>query len=425
MADPVDLRGLCLERDGPDGPLRVLDALELRLAAGERLAVVGGNGSGKSSLLRHLATPGVLPELRPGLVFQDPDEQLVAATVAAEFRLGGGEAVSPAVLDAYGLGGRGEEDPRLLSAGQKQRLQLAVVLAARPDLLLLDEPTSLQDAGQADWLRRRLDAWPGTLIWATQRPEEVALCGRALLLDAGKAVLAGTAAEVLGDPRCRRLLTPEYPGGGEVAATTAPPVLELDELRLAFSDGGGLGPISLSLGPGERLGICGPNGCGKSTLLAACAGLRRPEAGSVRLGERRLYRRGATDLDHGLAALAPQFPEYLFTGHDVAAEIALDPRLAGDEPAAFLRRLGLAPELARRNPHDLSGGQKRRLALGLALASGRPLVLLDEPTAALDAAGRALVAALVRAAPPGCAVAVASHDRDFLAACGCRVLDLA
>jgi energy-coupling factor transport system ATP-binding protein len=424
VADLVDLKGLRLERDGPEGPLRVLDGIDLRLAAGERLAVVGGNGSGKSSLLRHLATPGVLPGRRAGLVFQDPDEQLVAATVEAEFRLGGGVAPDPELLRRHGLAGRGAEDPRVLSAGQKQRLQLALVLSSRPELLLLDEPTSLQDAAQADWLRERLGAWPGAMIWATQRPEEVALCRRALLLEEGRVVVAGGAAEVLAHPRCAACLEPGYPQAVPAATGTGEAVAALDAVELAFPDGRRLGPISLALRPGDRLGVTGPNGSGKSSLLASLAGLRRPEAGMIRLGGRRLYRERATDLDHGRAALAPQFPEYLFTGATVADEVALDPRLAATPPAALLARMGLASGLAARNPHDLSGGQKRRLALGLALGSGRPLVLLDEPTAALDAGGRALVAALVRAAPASCAVVVASHDRNFLAACGCRVLDL-
>ena len=73
---------------------------------------------------------------------------------------------------------------------------------------------------------------------------------------------------------------------------------------------------------------------------------------------------------------------------------------------------------------DLSGGQKRRLALGLALAADRPLTLLDEPTAALDAPGRARLAGLIREADPRGAVVVASHDRAFLDACGCRLFEL-
>lgn len=424
MADLVALSGLCLERDGPDGPLRVLDGVDLRLAAGERLALVGGNGSGKSSLLRHLAAPGVLVGLRAGLVFQDPDEQLVAATVDAEFRLGGAGRTDPGLLGAYGLAGRGADDPRLLSAGQKQRLQLALVLGARPGLLLLDEPTSLQDPDQAAWLRDRLSAWTGAVIWATQKREEIALCDRALVLDQGRPVVEGPIAEVLADPRCADRLDPDYPRRVEEAVGAGEPVCTVEDAAFRFGDGRLLGPISLQLRPGDRLGVTGPNGCGKSTLLAALAGLRRPDAGSLRLGARLLYRGHESDLDHGLAALAPQFPEYLFTGRTVTAEIAVDPRLAGQDPAAFLARLGLPADLARRNPHDLSGGQKRRLALGLALAADRTLVLLDEPTAALDAAGRARVAALVRAAPPSCAVVVASHDRSFLAACGCRVRDL-
>ncbi len=426
MIDPIDLRGLSLERDGPDGPLRVLDGLNLHLGSGERLAVVGGNGSGKSSLLRHLARPGTLPSVRSGLVFQDPDEQLVAATVDAEIRLGGPGGGVSGTLDEFGLTGRGSDDPRLLSAGQKQRLQLALVLGARPDLLLLDEPTSLQDPAQASWLRARLAHWPGTLIWATQKPEEVALCHRALVLDQGRQLLAGRAAEVLADPLCSGRLDPGYPADVPVAepAATTDVVGTLDAVSFRFSDSGRLGPLSLELRAGDRLGLTGPNGCGKSTLLAALAGLRRPDSGTIRLGDRQLYRHGATDLDHGLTALAPQFPEYLFTGTDVAAEIAVDPRLAGLDAAEFLSRLDLSRDLARRNPHDLSGGQKRRLALGLALVAERPLVLLDEPTAALDASGRARVAALVRSASPACALVVASHDRAFLAACGCRVLEL-
>jgi energy-coupling factor transporter ATP-binding protein EcfA2 len=427
VADLIALRGLHLERDGPDGAQRVLRDLDLCLAAGERLALLGGNGSGKSSLLRYLATPGILRGVRSGLVFQDPEEQLVTATVAEELQLGRPALDVPARLGEYGLDGRGAEDPHLLSAGQKQRLQLAVVLAGEPDLLLLDEPTSLQDEAQAAWLRARLAAWPGAMIWATQRPGEAALCARTLVLDAGRTLFAGPTADVLARPQVRALLEPAYPA--PQAPLPSPDravavVAELAGVGCRFLDGGGFAGVELRLRAGDRLGITGPNGCGKSTLLAMLAGLRRPDTGTVSLVGRTLYSRGAQDLDHGAAALAPQFAEYLFCCGDVAAEVRLDPGLRAGDPAALLAKLNLEADLARRNPHDLSGGQKRRLALGLALYSGRPLVLLDEPTAALDAAGRALVAHLVRREWPQAALVIASHDREFLQACGCRVLQL-
>lgn len=430
MADLIDLRGLSLQRDGPDGPFTVLQDLDLQLAAGQRLALLGGNGSGKSSLLRYLATPGVLPGLRAGLVFQDPEEQLVAATVAEELRLGHPDLDVAPLLGQFGLTGRDHDDPHLLSAGQKQRLQLATVLAGRPDLLLLDEPTSLQDAHQAAWLRERLAAWPTAMIWATQRPEEVALCERTLVLAAGRAVADGPTADVLARPAASVLLERRYgPDPGRAAQPAADrkartPVAELKDVACRFLDGGGFNGVDLVLRPGDRLGLTGPNGCGKSTLLAILAGLRRPDRGRVLLQGRQLYGRKQRDLDHGLVALAPQFPEYLFCRGDVGAEIRLDPRLRCTGPQALLSRLDLPAELAARHPHDLSGGQKRRLALGLALAGGRPLILLDEPTAALDASGRATVVELIRAIAPEVALVVASHDDGFLQACGCDVLRL-
>jgi energy-coupling factor transporter ATP-binding protein EcfA2 len=422
VADLCDLRGLRLVRESPDGDFPVLDGLDLRLGSGERLALLGGNGSGKSSLLRHLATPGVLPGIKAGLVFQDPEEQLVAGTVAEELRLGrAGLDIAPVLAD-FGLSGRADQDPRLLSAGQKQRLQLAVVLGGEPDLLLLDEPTSLQDQEQAAWLRARLASWPGTLIWATQRPQEVALCGRALVLEEGRPLLAGPARTVLEDPRVERLLGVPCPAPPPICGTppAGGPVIELAGVGCRFAHGGGFAGVDLTLAAGDRAGITGPNGCGKSTLLAVLAGLRRPDQGSVFLAGRPLYRRGQRDLDHGSALLAPQFPEHLFCRGDVAAEIGLDPRLRALPPQDLLAALGLPADLVRRHPHDLSGGQKRRLALGLALHGGRPLVLLDEPTAALDAAGRARVVSLVHRAAATAAVVIASHDRQFLVACGCR-----
>jgi energy-coupling factor transporter ATP-binding protein EcfA2 len=417
----LSLTNLRLLRDGPHGETCVLDGLDLGLRRGERLAVVGGNGSGKSSLLRHLA---VTAPVVTGMVFQDPDEQLVTATVSEEVALGRPYLDVGATLAEWGLAGREAHDPRVLSAGQKQRLQLAVVLGGRPELVLADEPSSLQDPQQAAWVRERLLRWRaetgGTLVWATQRPEEVAAADRVLVLRAGRVVALGVPDDV------RQELTAVLSDEGLTAAATATraegtPVARWEGIGFRFPDGGGFANVTLTLRPGDRVGITGPNGCGKSTLLAATAGLRKPDLGAVRLGERLLYRRATLDLDHGLAALAPQFPEYLFTQTTVAREIAVDPDLAA---ADVLTRIGLPADLATRNPHDLSGGEKRRLALAFALLSHRPLVLLDEPTAALDAEGRRGVARLVRESRLEAVVVIASHDVIFLRACGCDVHNL-
>jgi energy-coupling factor transporter ATP-binding protein EcfA2 len=431
VASGIDLRGLRLERDGPDGPRLVVDGVDVVLAPGRRLALIGGNGSGKSTVLRHLAVPGVIPG-RAAIVFQDPDEQLVAGAVAAEFALGAGPDAADTVTAwaaPFGLEAHLGLDARLLSAGQKQRLQLALALRSDPDLLLLDEPTSLQDETGAAWLRERLAAWPGAMVWATQRRDEAALCHDALVLRDGRPWREGPVGEVLADPDVQGILDPERlvdPGesGPPAGAGDGEPVCVVDDVSLAFAAGGGLGPVSLAVHAGDRLGVTGPNGCGKSTLLAAMAGLRRPDGGQVTLAGRPLYRHGDTDLDHGAAALAPQFPEYLFTARSVAGEVALDPALRRRPAGDLLAALGLTADLGSRHPHDLSGGQKRRLALGLALASGRPLILLDEPTAALDGPGRRHVLDLVHRAGRKAAVVIASHDRAFLRACGCGLLEL-
>jgi energy-coupling factor transporter ATP-binding protein EcfA2 len=211
---------------------------------------------------------------------------------------------------------------------------------------------------------------------------------------------------------------PRVAAGGEVAVAVR-------DLVLRFGDSGrNLRLADLELKQGQRLGLFGSNGCGKSTLLAALAGARRPDGGEVYLGDRRLYRSRGLDLEHGRAMLAPQFPEYLFTRPTVGQELAVDPVLAGRAPDQILAGWGLPGDLAERNPHSLSTGQRRRLALGLVLASERPVLLLDEPAAALDRRGRARVLEALAQLPRRTTLIMASHDEDFLRRAGCALLDL-
>jgi len=422
----VSLRGWSLSRRGAGGDRPILADLDLDVAPGQWVALLGANGSGKSSLLKWLASDASPCGDRAAIVFQDPDEQLVANTVARELALGRPGTDTAAAAAAAGLAGLEGLDPRLLAAGQKQRLALAVALGGAPDLLLCDEPTALQDDAQAAWVLDRLDAWrrePGrAVVSATCDRREAARADRLVVLGEGGIVAAGPPAELLDGPEVGALLGLDAPPRPPRPATGAP-VLRLAGVRCRFAGpGGGCGPLDLEVRGGERVGLVGPNGCGKSTLLAVAAGLRAPDGGEAWLGDRRLDARRRPDLAHGRAMLAPQFPEYAFARPTVAAELALDPVLAGVDAPAWLEGLGLPAAAVDANPHDLSTGQRRRLALGLALHSRRPLLLLDEPTAALDRAGRRMVLDLLDAAGGDAGLVIASHDRAFLAAAGCRLV---
>jgi energy-coupling factor transporter ATP-binding protein EcfA2 len=431
--DPLlTLRDWSLVRRVPGGEITILDRIDLEVRSGQWLAVLGANGSGKSSLLKYLAGEDSPLAESSAIMFQDPDEQIFAASVLRELNLGRDGLDSPTILRECDLAGLEEMDPRLLSAGQKQRLVLAVALATEPRVLLCDEPTALQDPGQSRWVLDRLERWKtetgGALVTATCDRTEAARADWLVVLQEGRIVNQGIASDLLATAEAEELLgseamTPRVPFRPAEPGTD--PLLELCELDCRFTGPGqGFRNVVLKAGSGDRIGITGPNGCGKSTLLAACAGVRRPEGGSVRLHGRLLYARKHRELDHGIAMIAPQFPEYFFTRSTVTQEIRLDPVLASEDPEDFLANLGLPVNLAARNPHDLSSGQRRRLALGLVLLSGRPVLLLDEPTAALDRAGRSLVLNLLDRVPAGTALVIASHDREFLDAAGCRILAL-
>jgi energy-coupling factor transport system ATP-binding protein len=425
----LELRDWSLARHTPQGTRPVLRNVDLDIRPGQWLAVLGTNGSGKSSLLKFLASDDSPLADRAGIMFQDPDDQLFAASVERELGLGRPEGRASGSLTEFGLEGLESVDPRLLSAGQKQRLVLAVALGLEPRLLLCDEPTALQDPAQSLWVLDRLEQWlattGGALVTATCDRNEAARSDWLVLLDGGRILRQGPTTDLIDAPEVENLLGPpvEAVGNNEpVAAGSGRTLLEVRGLDCRFGDSDrGLRNVDLVVRAGEIVGITGPNGCGKSTLLAACAGARKPDTGTISLAGRMLYEDKSPDLAHGAAMLAPQFPEYLFTRSTVADEIRLDPVLAAGDPDSLLAELGLPAEVAQRNPHDLSTGQRRRLALGLVLRSERPVLLLDEPTAALDRKGRQLVLDLLAVVPPGATVVIASHDTGFLRAAGCRL----
>ncbi|MEV0902827.1 ABC transporter ATP-binding protein [Actinoplanes sp. NPDC049802] len=214
----------------PDGR-EALHGIDLTLAAGERVALLGPNGAGKTTLVLHLngilhggagrveisglpVTPGdrkAITEIRRrvGVVFQDPDDQLFMPTVAEDVAFGPanlgvrGDELDQRVIEALQAVGMLEhraQIPHHLSFGQRRRVAVATVLAMRPEILVLDEPSSNLDPASRRELAEILDSLPVTILMVTHDlPYALELCPRAVILDGGRIVADAPTAELLAD----------------------------------------------------------------------------------------------------------------------------------------------------------------------------------------------------------------------------------
>ncbi len=241
MSCAIHARGLRYRY--PNGVLG-LDRLDLHLAHGERVAVLGPNGAGKTTLMLHLngllrgegelEVAGLqvdddLRELRAavGLVFQDPDDQLFMPTVAEDVAFGplnlglDRDAVRERVdraLAAVRMTGVADRAPHQLSLGQRRRVAIATVLAMRPRLLVLDEPSANLDPRARRELLEILDGIDRTLLVVTpDLPFAAQLCERAVLLSGGRIVADGPCADVLADEALLAAHDLELPAGFDLA----------------------------------------------------------------------------------------------------------------------------------------------------------------------------------------------------------------
>jgi ABC-2 type transport system ATP-binding protein len=190
--------------------------------------------------------------------------------------------------------------------------------------------------------------------------------------------------------------------------------VELDGITRTFGRTRALDAASFSLAPGLVHALLGPNGSGKTTAIDVLTATRRPDAGRARVLGHDVRRGGPTA---SLVAVMPQalaFPEYL-TVREVLA-LALVPHAGAMSPAAAIDRFDL-DRLASRQTGGLSGGERRRVALACVVGAGTPVVVLDEPSAALDIPGRAAVRdAIAAVRDSGRTVLLASHDMEEVAA---------
>jgi energy-coupling factor transporter ATP-binding protein EcfA2 len=484
----------------PGAESAALSDVTLAVEPGEFCLLAGLSASGKSTLLR--AACGLVPHFhggdfagrvtvagldthehgpaaigtRAGTVFQDPETQVVMGTVRAELALGlenlgrPAGAVARAVEEvalALGLASLLDRPTHELSGGELQRVALAAALAPRPQLVLLDEPTSQLDPVAGDeliWLLRRLNQeWDTAVLLIEHRLERcLAAADRVIVLEQGRIVSdadpagfldwARNAASPLQTPaahmfaelaiapapvgvrqaratlRGKGLLesfhgegsgTPSAGATGASAppsrparrwrarargAVEAPPVLRMDGVWHELRDGPSiLRGVSLALGAGERVALMGRNGAGKSTLLRHAARLLEPTRGRIE--------------SSGRVALLLQNPGDYFLHERVDEEASAE--------AIEWARLSA---LGERNPRDLSGGERQRLALAIVNDGDSPpaVLALDEPTRGMDrGAKRELAGWLRERRSDGTSVIVATHDVEFAAEFAERVLLLA
>lgn len=424
-----------------------------------------------------------------GRVCQDPVDQIVSSLVFDEVAFGPRnlglddaevERRVLAALDLVGMLSFADCVTTELSGGQQQRIALAGLLAMHPSYLVLDEPTAQLDpsarAGFRDLFSRLAYESHMGIALITHDPAEIARADcvidvARMGVRSGDASAGGDRANDarvgdvrVGDVRggdafkgaqstgdasldsvrsfdacasdaCAVSEDNASEGGSLMAATCARggradivharPVLELDGIFFSYGDRPVLTDVSLRVHAGEVVLLAGASGAGKSTLASIAAGLVAPCSGEVRLC-------GAPPVpgDVGLAFQQPEAQFFLDTVYD---EIAYAPRnLSCDEAEvdrrvhAAVRTVGLDEDLLSSSPFELSGGQARRVALASVLSLDAPAYIFDEPSAALDAKGRAFARRMVEGlSREGRAVLVITHDVDEWAPVSSRVVELA
>lgn len=481
----IEIASLTYTYPGRDLP--AIKNIDLKMSAGELVLLAGATGSGKSTLA--LCLNGLIPRVlggefkgkvvvdgldtcqssvaelatRLGLLFQDPEAQICNLYGYDEIAFGCENLGLPVseirerinwASKVLGLGGLLETPVQYLSLGLKQRIALASILAMKPRVLVLDEPTSNLDpftaqalAKTIDDLRRHLGIT--MLIIEHDVDTFIGFADRVVVLDKGEIVLQGSVKKVFLDnadtllslgvriPQLcgllnglkRRGIYRPYVGRISVEAVsqyisseckpveTAPadghmvdatrmqsdPVLTTSDISLQYAeDQPILQYINVRISTGETVGVLGANGAGKTSLGKVMAGLRTPTRGSVELDGVNL-----ASLKPGerakLIGFVFQEPDHQFIKHCVAEDIAYSWRsVTSDVNEAILRanetleRLGLS-DRREAYVYQLSMGQRRKLSIATMLIPGKLFLVLDEPMTGLDAKSADQILEMLRA----------------------------
>ena len=480
-----------------------LDGVNIEVEEGQFIAILGHNGSGKSTFARHinaLLTPdegtlyvngwdtkdeSKLWEIRQnaGMVFQNPDNQIIATVVEEDVGFGPENLGVPTeeiwervekALTAVGMLEYRHSSPNKLSGGQKQRVAIAGVVAMKPKCIVLDEPTAMLDPnGRKEVLKtvKELNKQENvTVILITHHMNEVIDADKVFVMDSGKVVLEGTPREIFSRVTELKKLGLDVPQvteiaynlkdkgidfgqcvlnvkefkerykevtGREIAALknsvernmdsrtfnknadsesydneflvteknvtieNKKLILEAKNLSYIYEEGtanekGALDDVSLNIHEGEFLAIIGHTGSGKSTLIQHLNGLMRADSGSIYFNGEDIYaKKFSMPFLRKHVGLVFQYPEYQLFETTVLEDVCFGPKNLGlskeDVLVAAkkaLKQVGLGEEYYEKSPFELSGGEKRRVAIAGVLAMNPEVLILDEPTAGLDPKGR-------------------------------------
>lgn len=499
---------------------QALSHISLSVNKGDFIGIIGPSGAGKSTLAACLS--GAVPHHYTGTFFgsvmvdghdtceasltdvsqivgsvlQDIDTQMVASVVEDEMLFGLENFGVPhdrieqrvsETLETVGISDLRDREIATLSGGQKQKVAIAAILAMRPRVLVLDEPTAALDPASStlifETLREANRALGITIVVVEQK---VALlseyCYRVLVLNHGEIALQGEPHEVFAHadelraigvdcPRVTRIFnslevdglasgTPcldvdeaerlitgivdpahassdiQAPAGSPHAPSLRPhakdaePVLTFDHVEFAYPNGGAaVHDLNLTLYPGELVGIVGQNGAGKTTLTKLLTGLLKPASGSVRVTGLDTAAAPTSRIAREVATLF-QNPDRQICKDTVLDEVAFGLELAGIDRAEALRRAQLVIDRfglpADEAPFSLSRGQRQMVALASVVVVEPKIVVLDEPTSGLDYRECMTVMETVRTmAERGCAVIMVCHDMEVVSDFAERIVVMA
>lgn len=501
-----------------------LRGIGINIKKGDFVGVLGHNGSGKSTfakIINCLLLPSggtlsvgdiiVCTDGKPaaegaementawrvrqkaGMVFQNPDNQLIASIVEEDVAFGAENlGIRPDIirqrvdeaLEAVGMSNYRFNAPSELSGGQKQRIAIAGILAMEPECIILDEATAMLDpigrAGVMDTVRRLNKEKGMTVIAITHNMEEVIDADKIYVIDKGKLAMQGTPSEIFscGDkldkireigldvPRVaelsERLINAglNIPKGVlcEEQLIKALSKLEIDknfsfslnkagycipETIIAFEnisydyakgtelERKAVKDISFEIGKGEFIGIIGHTGSGKSTLIQHFNGLITASSGKMLYkGKNMTENKKLLKELRQKVGLVFQYPEYQIFESKIYDEVAFGPKNMGlndeeirERVLKALEMVGLDESYCDLSPFNLSGGQKRRIAIASVLAMEPEVLVLDEPMAGLDPMGRRELLSNIRELNrQGMTIIMVSHDMDIIAEAADRIL---